>query len=137
MADIRLVDVSIRDGNQSLWGATGLNTAQMLAVAPLLERTGLRALDFMSSTHMGIAVRTYREDPWQCIRLMKKAMPTTPLQFIGTGFRFISWETAGRDFMRLAYRRLMEAGLGDLDISVLHHEKQGLFTSDSKRPKRP
>jgi 3-hydroxyisobutyrate dehydrogenase len=35
------------------------------------------------------------------------------------------------------YRRLMEAGLGDLDISVLHHEKQGLFTSDSKRPKRP
>ena len=26
MTDIRLVDVSIRDGNQSLWGATGLNT---------------------------------------------------------------------------------------------------------------
>ena len=35
------------------------------------------------------------------------------------------------------YRRLMEAGLGDLDISALHHEKQGLFASDGKHPKRP
>jgi 3-hydroxyisobutyrate dehydrogenase len=35
------------------------------------------------------------------------------------------------------YRRLMEAGLGDLDISALHHEKQGMFASDGKRPKRP
>jgi len=35
------------------------------------------------------------------------------------------------------YRRLMEAGLGDLDISALHHEKQGLFNADGKRPKRP
>ena len=78
MPDIRLVDVSIRDGNQSLWGATALNTAQMLTAAPMLERSGLRALDFMSSTHMGIAVRTFQEDPWHCIRLMKKAMPTTP-----------------------------------------------------------
>ena len=35
------------------------------------------------------------------------------------------------------YRRLMEAGLGDLDISALHHEKQGLFAADGKRAKRP
>jgi 3-hydroxyisobutyrate dehydrogenase len=35
------------------------------------------------------------------------------------------------------YRRLLEAGLGDLDISVLFREKQGLFTSDGKHPKRP
>jgi len=32
------------------------------------------------------------------------------------------------------YRRLMEAGLGDLDISALHHEKQGMFTKNNKRP---
>ena len=30
------------------------------------------------------------------------------------------------------YRRLMEAGLGDLDISALHHEKQGLFSRGDK-----
>ena len=30
------------------------------------------------------------------------------------------------------YRRLMEAGLGDLDISALFREKQGLFTDSNK-----
>jgi oxaloacetate decarboxylase alpha subunit len=127
VAGIKLVDVSIRDGNQSLWGATGLNTAQMLAVAPVLERIGLRALDFTSSTHMGIAVRTFREDPWQCIRLMHAAMPTTPLQFIGTGFRFISWEAAGRDFMRLAYRRLMANGIGRFIVLDPMHDMDALL----------
>jgi oxaloacetate decarboxylase alpha subunit len=111
MADIRLIDVSIRDGNQSLWGATGLNTAQTLAIAPVMERVGFRAIDFNSSTHMGIAVRTHKDDPWQLIRMMNEATPNTPLQFIGTGFRFISWETAGQDFMRLVYRRLIANGM--------------------------
>jgi 3-hydroxyisobutyrate dehydrogenase len=35
------------------------------------------------------------------------------------------------------YQRLMEAGLCDLDISALHHEKQGLFSANDKRPKQP
>ncbi|HZD52258.1 MAG TPA: hypothetical protein VE175_04375 [Woeseiaceae bacterium] len=127
MADIGLVDVSVRDGNQSLWGATGLSTAQMLAIAPVMERVGFRALDFTSSTHMGIAVRTFREDPWQCIRLMKKAMPRTPLQFIGTGFRFISWETAGRDFMRLVYRRLIANGISRFIVLDPMHDMDALL----------
>ena len=47
---------------------------------------------------MGVAVRYKQEDPWERIRLMHKAMPTTPLQFLSTGFRFIAWETASPDF---------------------------------------
>jgi len=112
MADIQLVDISIRDGNQSLWGATGMDTGQSLEIAPVLNRVGFRACDFTSSTHMGIAVRTHKENPWERIRLMHAAMPDTPLQFISTGFRFISWETSDEDFMRLAYRRLMINGIG-------------------------
>ena len=38
-------------------------------------------------------------------------MPDTPLQFIGTGFRFISWETLDPEFMRLVYRRLVRNGI--------------------------
>jgi oxaloacetate decarboxylase alpha subunit len=111
MADIELVDVSVRDGNQSLWGATGLTTAQILQIAPVLDRAGFRALDFTSSTHMGVAVRTHRENPWERIRLVHAAMPRTPLQFIGTGFRFISWESASEEVMRLVYDRLVANGM--------------------------
>ena len=109
MAKIDLVDVSIRDGNQSLWGATGLNTAKILEIAPVMDRVGFRALDFNSSTHMAMAVRYDREDPWERIRLTHAAAPNTPLQYITTGFRFIAWETANPEFMRLVYRRIAEA----------------------------
>lgn len=127
MTDIKLVDVSIRDGNQSLWGATGLNTAQMLSIAPAMARAGFRAIDFNSSTHMGISVRNFREDPWRCIRLMREAVPDTPLQFIGTGFRFISWETAGPDFMRLVYRRLMANGISRFIVLDPMHDVDALL----------
>jgi len=111
MADLQLVDVSIRDGNQSLWGATGLRTGQILQIAPVLDRAGFRALDFTSSTHMGVAVRTHRENPWERIRLTHAATPHTPLQFIGTGFRFISWQTAHPEVMQLIYDRLVACGI--------------------------
>ncbi|MER6153954.1 hypothetical protein ABT147_00145 [Streptomyces sp. NPDC001868] len=72
---------------------------------------GFRALDYTSSTHMGMAVRTHREDPWERIRLTHRAMPNTPLQFIGTGLRFISWEVAHPEFMQLVHDRLVANGV--------------------------
>ena len=111
MADIRLVDVSLRDGNQSLWGAAGLRTAHIATIAPLLGRVGFRALDYSSSTAMGMSVRRHREDPWALLRISRAAMPDTPLQFIGTGFRFISWERAHPEVIELVYRKLVEGGM--------------------------
>jgi oxaloacetate decarboxylase (Na+ extruding) subunit alpha len=111
VAEIELVDVSIRDGNQSLWGATGLMTATILQIAPTMGRVGFRALDFGSSTQMGVTVRTHRQDPWKLIRLAHAAMPDTQLQFIGTGFRFISWETAHPELIQLVYDRLVANGM--------------------------
>jgi oxaloacetate decarboxylase alpha subunit len=111
MADIQLIETSLRDGNQSLWAALGLDTAKTLSVAPLIDRVGFKAIDFTTSTHMGVAVRYKKEDPWERIRLMAKATPRTPLQFLSTGFRFISWETASPEFMRLAFAALAKNGI--------------------------
>lgn len=111
MADISLVDVSLRDGNQSLWGATGLRTAHIATIAPALGRAGFRALDFSSSTAMGVSVRTHREDPWALLRLVRAAIPDTLLQFIGTGFRFISWERAHPEVIALVYAALVRNGM--------------------------
>jgi oxaloacetate decarboxylase alpha subunit len=58
---------------------------------------------------------------------MHAAMPTTPLQFIGTGFRFISWETAGHDFMRLVYRRLMANGISRFIVLDPMHDMDALL----------
>ena len=111
MAEIGLIDTSLRDGNQSLWGATGLNTAMMLGAAPLIERVGFRGIDYTSSTHMAVAVRFKREDPWERMRLMREMLVDTPMQFLTTGFRFISWETANPEFMQLVYDTLVRNGI--------------------------
>lgn len=111
MATIRIVETSLRDGNQCLWGALGVDTAKTLTVAPAMERAGYKAIDFTTSTHMGVAVRYKQEDPWERIRAMAAICKTTPLQFLSTGFRFISWETASPEFMELAFRTLATNGI--------------------------
>ncbi len=127
MPELKLVDVSIRDGNQSLWSMTGLGTNQIMQVAPIMERVGFRAIDFTSSTHMSMAIRSHSDDPWERIRLMSRALPGVPLQFISTGFRFISWETADHDFMRLAYRTLMKNGIGRFVLLDPMHDMDALM----------
>ena len=42
---------------------------------------------------------------------MRKLIPDAPLQFIGVGFRFISWETLDAEVMRLVYRCLIRNGM--------------------------
>src|SRR3569833_236490 len=110
-ADIKVVETSLRDGNQCLWAALGVDTARTLTIAPVMDRVGFKAIDFTTSTHMGVAVRYKKEDPWERIRLMAAATPNTPLQFMSTGFRFISWETAHPEFMALAFRVLARNGI--------------------------
>ncbi|GAA0274569.1 carboxylase [Alteraurantiacibacter aestuarii] len=111
MANIQIVETSLRDGNQCLWGALGVDTAKTLTVAPAMERAGYKAIDFTTSTHMGVAVRYKQEDPWERIRSMAAICKDTPLQFLSTGFRFIAWETATPDFMELAFRTLATNGI--------------------------
>jgi oxaloacetate decarboxylase alpha subunit len=111
MAKVQLVETSLRDGNQCLWGALGVDTAKTLTIAPAMERAGFKAIDFTTSTHMGVAVRYKQEDPWERIRGMAEICKDTPLQFLSTGFRFIAWETASPEFMELAFRTLATNGI--------------------------
>ncbi len=129
MSRIELVDVSIRDGNQSLWSATGLSTPQILQVAPWMDRVGFRALDYSSSTAMGVSVRTFREDPWERLRLTRELMPHTHLQFIGTGLRFISWESQSAEFMQLVYDRLVINGMSRFVVLDPMHDMDAVRES--------
>ncbi len=111
MTRISLIDTTLRDGNQSNWGATGLDTAMMLGIAPAMDRVGFEAIDFTTSTHMAVAVRFSKQDPWERLRLFRAAAPKTKLSFLTTGMRFISWETASHELMEFAFRLLVNNGI--------------------------
>jgi oxaloacetate decarboxylase alpha subunit len=114
---IEIVDTTTRDGNQSLWGATGLTTPDVLSIAPTMDRVGYYAADFTSSTAMAVSVRYHREDPWERIRMVSAAMPNTPLSIITTGKRFISWRPAGEEVLRAVFRCVVRNGLRRVQIA--------------------
>ncbi len=117
MSVIGVVDTTMRDGNQSLWSATGLTTPDVLAIAPIVDKVGYHACDFTSSTHMAVSVRFHREDPWERIRLVSAAMPNTPLSMITPGVRFISWVPAEEDVIALALKLVIRNGIRRLQIA--------------------
>src|SRR2546422_6115026 len=111
MSRVGLVDTTVRDGHQSLWSANALTTPMIAEIAHVLDRAGFQAIDFTSSTHMAMAVRWHREDPWERIRVVRDLMPETPLGFITPGMRFMAWERAPLDVMRLALRCVIRNGV--------------------------
>ena len=123
---VDIVDTTTRDGNQSLWGATGLTATDILAIAPTMERVGFHALDFTSSTHMAVSVRFHREDPWELLRLMRSALPDTLLNFITTGMRFIAWQPCDEEVMRLAFRCVVRNGIRRFQLAEPANDPQAL-----------
>ena len=111
MAEIRLVDTTVRDGHQSLWSANALSTPMLAEIAPVLDRVGFHAIDFTSSTHMAMAVRWHREDPWERIRVVRELMPETRLGFITPGMRFMGWWRAPDEVMELALGCVIRNGI--------------------------
>ncbi len=58
---------------------------------------------------------------------MRRACPDTPLQFIGVGFRLISWETLDREVMRLVYRCLVRSGISRFIVLEPMHNREAMF----------
>ncbi len=116
MAKIDLIDTTIRDGNQSLWGATGLTNAMIHEIAPVIDAVGFHALDFVTSTHLGTTVRYHKENPWERISRFHERAPNTRLGFLTSGLRFISWETASLGLMELALSVLVRKGVSRFQV---------------------
>ena len=108
---IQFVDTTVRDGNQSLWDATGLNTAKLLSFAPSLDGAGFKAIDFITSGHMGVTIRYHKENPWEKIRLVCKAMPRTSLRYGGTFRRFFAFKWMPDSVSQLAMKLAADCGL--------------------------
>jgi oxaloacetate decarboxylase alpha subunit len=111
MTDVRLVDVSLRDGNQSLWGMTGVTTRTVERMSPLLDQVGYRAVEAMSSTQIAVAVRYHREDPWARLDAGVRGAPHTTWAFITTGRRFITFYQTPTNLLELAYSLLRRHGV--------------------------
>ena len=111
MTDVKLIDVSLRDGNQSVWGATGVTDRTVREMAPLLERCGYEALELLTSTIIAVAVRYHKQDPFARLDMARRLAPTPKLGFLTTGRRFITFGQTPKALLRLAYELLRRHGV--------------------------
>jgi oxaloacetate decarboxylase alpha subunit len=125
MTDIKLIDVSLRDGNQSIWGATGITTRMIEGVSPDLDQVGYRAIELASSTVLATAVRYHREDPWERLRAARDRMPQTKLGFLTTGKRFITFHRTPDAVFELAFSLLARNGITRLWVIDPMHDMEG------------
>ena len=78
MNNITFVDTTLRDAHQSMWNGQ-MTTAMMLPIAPTIDKVGFEALDFMALISIDWCIRNLKENPWDRLKLMSRAMPNTPL----------------------------------------------------------
>ena len=79
MTHVELLDATLRDGQQSLWGMR-MQAGMALPVADVLDRTGFSVIDFAGSSFMEVLVKYCREDPWAGLDLLRGAIHRTPMR---------------------------------------------------------
>jgi oxaloacetate decarboxylase alpha subunit len=128
MREINFVDNTLRDGHQSLW-ATRMKTAHMLPIASLLDEAGFYAVDLMGTVQFDACIRYLREDPWERIRLLRKALPKTPLSGLIRSKSLTSFNIVPDSVIELWIRRCAENGLRRLMIFDALHDWNNLVLS--------
>jgi oxaloacetate decarboxylase alpha subunit len=107
---ITLIDTTLRDAHQSLW-STRMTTAMMLPVAAHLDRAGFEAIDLVGGAVFDVCVRYLREDPWERMRLMSRAITRTPLIVMTRGQSLFTFEFFPDDVVELTAQRIAANGV--------------------------
>lgn len=134
MAEIKVIDTTLRDAHQCLW-ATRMTTAMMLPVAEQMDRAGFEAIDLMSAIQFDVCVRYLREDPWQRLRLMRQKVTRTRMQSAMRSKSLLSFDVQPDDVNTLWLECLAKNGvrrvraidaLSDLDniVGILRRVKE-------------
>ena len=79
MAEIDIIDQTLRDGQQSLWGMR-MKVGHLAGVAEDIDQAGYRVVDLTGSSIFECMMRYNREDPWDGLDLWRSWMPTSRLR---------------------------------------------------------
>jgi len=109
---VEITETVLRDGHQSLI-ATRMRTRDMLPAAERLDAIGYRSLEVWGGATFDVCLRFLREDPWERLRLLKRAMPRTPLQMLLRGQNLVGYRHYSDDVVE---RFVAESARQGVDI---------------------
>ncbi|MDV6247083.1 pyruvate carboxylase subunit B [Rhodococcus opacus] len=135
---ISYIDVTTRDGQQSLW-ATRMRTSMFLPLVPRMDAMGFDWLNLVGGAVFDVCVRYLHEDPWERIRLVAEHAPHTPVDVMTRGQSLFTFRFYADDVVELTIRRIRANGarrvtvydaLNDsrnLELSIRVAREEGLY----------
>jgi hypothetical protein len=110
MPDIRFIDTTLCDGQQSLW-ALRMRTDDMLGAAAQMNRIGFESMEFFVSIMIKKYVREHKENPWVWLREGVKRIHHTWLRNHGGLHGSGAMEKLPQAAMKLLSERVVSYGI--------------------------
>ena len=110
MAKVFISDLVLRDGHQSLI-ATRMRTEDMLPICAKLDSVGFWSLEAWGGATYDACVRFLREDPWDRLKKLRKALPNTPIQMLLRGQNLLGYRNYSDDVVRAFVKKSADNGV--------------------------
>ncbi len=110
MKKIEVTDVTLRDAHQSLL-ATRMRTEDMLPICDKLDKAGFWSLEVWGGATFDACVRFLKEDPWERLRQLRKALPNTRLQMLLRGQNLLGYRHYADDVVEAFVAASAENGI--------------------------
>jgi len=110
MPRVLITDTTLRDAHQSKI-ATRMRTEDMLPICPKLDQVGFWSLEVWGGATFDACLRFLKEDPWERLRKLRKALPNTRLQMLLRGQNLLGYRHYSDDVVRAFVRRAADNGM--------------------------
>ena len=107
---VKIEDLSLRDGHQSLFATRG-RTEDMIPVAEMMDDVGFWALEVWGGATFDTMHRFLNEDPWERIRTLKRYIKKTPFSMLLRGQNLVGYRNYADDVARAFVERAAENGM--------------------------
>ncbi len=107
---INITDTTLRDAHQSHI-ATRLKTEDMLPICEKMDKVGFWSMEVWGGATFDTAMRFLREDPWERLKELKKALPNTKLQMLLRGQNLVGYKHYPDDIVWKFVEKSAENGI--------------------------
>jgi len=107
---VYVTEVVLRDAHQSLL-ATRMRIEDMLPICDRIDRAGFWSAEAWGGATFDACIRFLKEDPWERLRKLKKALPNTPIQMLLRGQNLLGYRHYSDDVVRAFVKKSADNGV--------------------------
>jgi pyruvate carboxylase subunit B len=110
MAKVFVSELTLRDGHQSLI-ATRMRTEDMLPICAKLDAIDFWSLEAWGGATFDACVRYLKEDPWERLKKLRKALPNSRIQMLLRGQNLLGYRHYSDDVVRAFVQQSANSGV--------------------------